>query len=87
MPVHKEIMGDKLEPKWVSGYESKLHNRRVRVDLYDDGGYMLSYKMLREDGTVKRTQIKLSAEAMEITAMSAIQLMREHGSVLDIRVS
>lgn len=69
------------QPKWLRAYGQKLKNRRVRVDLFDNGGYLLSFKRLMPDRTVKKTQLELTEEAMEAVIRCVLAIAEREGPV------
>ena len=69
------------EPKVIAGYRTRLHNRRVIVQLLDNGYYFVQYKKLRDDGTIKTTEYTISEEAMLATIQSVSCIAEAVGAV------
>lgn len=73
-------MSEKQEaPKWLGGYQVKLKNRRVRVDVCETGEFILTFRKLKEDGTIKRTELKLTEDAMCAVMTCVAALAKDHG--------
>ena len=60
----------------------KLHNRRVLVTRYDDGGYGLFFKKLDDNRKIVKTSLGLSAEAMYAVFNCYLDIVAPGGGVV-----
>jgi len=58
----------------------KLHNKRVAVVQFDDGGFGLHFRRLDEDNKPKITNINLSNEAMDAVVRCYISIVQDNNS-------